>query len=221
MEQVFTVEGMRPVREGCTVSRDSKISSVVKATFFSMGKGTSISPECYDRMTLYIGAAGVGTMVTGTEGKRQGLAPGAALIVPEGVLCGMEAAGEGFVYTEVILENQNKGEIKMNANIKTNEVFMLKDLISYEEGSISNMDIVSAKNMKYVLMAFDEGTGLTPHRAPGSAIVFALEGKATIGYEGTDYELKEGECFKFEKNGLHSVTANGRFKMALLLVIEQ
>ena len=66
----------------------------------------------------------------------------------------------------------------------------------------------------------DEGTGLTPHRAPGNAIVFALEGKATIGYEGKDYELKEGECFRFEKNGLHSVTANGKFKMALLLVLE-
>lgn len=47
-----------------------------------------------------------------------------------------------------------------------------------------------------------------------------LHGKATIGYEGKDYELSEGECFRFEKNGLHSVTANGKFKMALLLVLE-
>ena len=108
----------------------------------------------------------------------------------------------------------------MNANIKTNEVFALKNLISYEKGSIANMDVVSNSTMKYVLMAFDEGTGLTPHRAPGNAIVFALEGKATIGYEGKDYELREGECFRFEKNGLHSVTANGKFKMALLLVLE-
>ena len=106
----------------------------------------------------------------------------------------------------------------MNANVKTNEVFALKNLISYEKGSIANMDVVSNSTMKYVLMAFDEGTGLTPHRAPGNAIVF--EGKATIGYEGKDYELKEGECFRFEKNGLHSVTANGKFKMALLLVLE-
>ena len=108
----------------------------------------------------------------------------------------------------------------MNANIKTNEVFLLKDLINYEEGSISNIDVVSTNNMKYVLMAFDEGTSLTPHRAPGNAIVFALEGNATIGYEGKDYNISAGECFKFEKNGLHSITANGKFKMALLLVIE-
>ena len=108
----------------------------------------------------------------------------------------------------------------MNDLVKAKEVLNLKELISYEEGSIANLDIVHNDTMKFVLMAFDEGTGLTPHRAPGNAIVFALEGKATIGYEGIDYEISAGECFRFEKNGLHSVTANGRFKMALLLVLE-
>lgn len=74
--------------------------------------------------------------------------------------------------------------------------------------------------MKFVLMAFDEGTGLTPHRAPGNAILTALEGKAIIGYEGRDYELNAGESFRFDKNGLHSVTPQGKFKMSLLLVLE-
>lgn len=108
----------------------------------------------------------------------------------------------------------------MNAIVKTNEVLKLKDLISYEEGSIANADIVHNDTMKFVLMAFDEGTGLTPHRAPGNAVITALEGKAVIGYEGKDYTLSEGESFRFEKNGLHSVTASGRFKMSLLLVLE-
>ena len=48
----------------------------------------------------------------------------------------------------------------------------------------------------------------------------AREGKATIGYEGKDYVINAGENFRFEKNGLHSVTADEKFKMALLLVIE-
>ena len=150
------------------------------------------------------------------EPKTIKLQPDELLIVPAGTLCGMQTSN-GIVYTEIICTGK---DINMNANVKTNEVFALKNLISYEEGSIANMDVVSTPDMKYVLMAFDEGTGLTPHRAPGNAIVFALEGKATIGYEGKDYELSEGECFRFEKNGLHSVTANGKFKMALLLVLE-
>lgn len=56
--------------------------------------------------------------------------------------------------------------------------------------------------------------------APGNAILTALEGKAIIGYEGKDYELNAGESFRFDKNGLHSVTPQGKFKMSLLLVIE-
>ena len=112
-----------------------------------MGKDTSISQESYDRMTMYIGAAGQGTFIIGENQKEVFLKPDMALVVPPKTLCGMQTS-EGLVYTEIIL------------------------------------------------------------------------GNATIGYEGTDYELKAGKCFRFEKNGLHSVTANGKFKMALLLVLE-
>ena len=212
----FSIEELRPTRNGMTISRDSKLGNSTKVTYFSMGKDTSISQESYDRMTMYIGASGWGEFIIGEEPKTIKLQPDELLIVPAGTLCGMQTS-IGIVYTEIICTGK---DINMNANVKTNEVFALKNLISYEEGSIANMDVVSTPDMKYVLMAFDEGTGLTPHRAPGNAIVFALEGKATIGYEGKDYELSEGECFRFEKNGLHSVTANGKFKMALLLVLE-
>ena len=99
----------------------------------------------------------------------------------------------------------------MNSILKAGAATELKDLISYEEGSIANLDLAHTDNMKFVLMAFDEGTGLTPHRAPGNAILTALEGKAIIGYEGQDYELTAGQSFRFDKNGLHSVTAQGKF----------
>ena len=109
----------------------------------------------------------------------------------------------------------------MNAAVKPGEVMYLKDLISYEEGSIANLDIVHNETMKFVLMAFDAGTGLSPHRAPGNAIVFASDGEAVIGYEGEAHTVRAGECFHFAKNGLHSVTADSRFKMALLLVLQE
>ena len=53
----------------------------------------------------------------------------------------------------------------MNNIIKAGQPTALKDLISYEEGSIANVDLVHADNMKFVLMAFDAGTSL-PHTAP-------------------------------------------------------
>lgn len=165
------------------------------------------------------GAEGSGCFVLGEEARHVPLAPGELLVLPSKTLCGTlaDSDGTGMIYTEIILK---KEQFTMNNIIKAGQPTALKDLISYEEGSIANLDIVHADNMKFVLMAFDEGTGLTPHRALGNAILTALEGKAIIGYEGRDYELNAGESFRFDKNGLHSVTPQGKFKMSLLLVIE-
>ena len=215
MNRVFTIEQMRPIRDGMTISRDAGLGSENTITFFSLGKGTSISQERYDMTSVYIGAEGNADFVIGEEKNKLKLSSGDVIIVPGKTLCGVEC-DTGAVYTEIII----KKEIIMNNILKTGEVFKLKDLIQYEEGSISNLDIVRNDTMKFVLMAFDEGTGLQPHRAPGNAIVFALEGQAVINCEGKDYNISAGENFRFEKDGLHSVTANGKFKMALLLVRE-
>ena len=215
MNHVFTIEQMRPIRDGMTISRDAGLGSENTITFFSLGKGTSISQERYDMTSVYIGAEGNADFVIGEEKNKLKLSSGDVIIVPGKTLCGVEC-DTGAVYTEIII----KKEIIMNNILKTGEVFKLKDLIQYQEGSISNLDIVRNDTMKFVLMAFDEGTGLQPHRAPGNAIVFALEGQAVINCEGKDYNISAGENFRFEKDGLHSVTANGKFKMALLLVIE-
>ena len=108
----------------------------------------------------------------------------------------------------------------MNNAIKTGEIFKLSELVPYQEGKIVNMDVVHNDKMKFVVMTFDAGTGLSEHAAPGEALIFALDGEAVIGYEGKEYPIKAGEYFHFAKGGLHSVKANGRFKMALLLTLE-
>ena len=108
----------------------------------------------------------------------------------------------------------------MNSAIKAGEIFKLVELVPYQEDKIVNMDVVHNDRMKFVVMAFDAGTGLSEHAAPGEALIFALDGEAVIGYEGREHPIKAGENFHFAKGGLHSVKANGRFKMALLLTLE-
>ena len=108
----------------------------------------------------------------------------------------------------------------MNELIKAGEVFRLAELVPYADGKIVNMDVVHNDKMKFVVMAFDEGTGLSEHAAPGEAIIFALDGEGVIGYEGEEHPIKAGENFRFAKGGLHSVKAVKRFKMALLLTLE-
>ena len=135
-------------------------------------------------------------------------------MVKKNMLCGVRTT-EGFIYTEVIPGK----DINMNEQVKAGEVFQLANLLPYEKGSVVNMDVASNPNMKLVLMAFDAGTGLSEHSAPGDALIFALEGEVELVYEGTPHKVKAGEQFRMAKGGRHSLKAEGRFKMALLLTL--
>lgn len=211
---VFKIKEEHPPIIGLTISSKTKMTSNNNSiTYFSLGEGTDISSEAYPNTQIYIVNGGEGKFVL--DGKSVFVKEGDIIVVKGGTLCG-SSTEHGFVYTEVI---PNK-EVEMNQIVKASEVFKLADLLPYQKDSIVNADIVSNDTMKFVIMAFDEGTGLTPHAAPGNAIVFALEGKATIGYEEKEYQIEAGEQFHFAKGGMHSVTANGQFKMALLLVLE-
>lgn len=156
--QPFTIAQMRPIRDCMTVSRPANLGKEVPVTWFSLGAGTTITPESYDCTTLYVGAMGNGRFILGEDGRAVPFAGDDFLAVPPKTLCGT-STDIGMIYTEIILKKEN-------------------------------------------------------------TILTALEGKAIIDYEGQDYELNAGESFRFDKNGLHSVTPQGKFKMSLLLVIE-
>ena len=127
MDGVFTVAGVRPARDGMTISRDAGLGSENTVTFFALGAGTSISRERYDMTSMYIGALGEAVFLTGDDAGRQSFLDGDMLIVPGGTLCGVES-GSGAVYTEIII----KKEINMNNLVKAGEVMKLKNLIQYE-----------------------------------------------------------------------------------------
>ena len=73
----------------------------------------------------------------------------------------------------------------MNELIKPGEVFSLAELVPYRDGKIVNMDVAANEKMKLALMAFDAGTGLSEHAAPGEAILFfynAVRNPVTYGF---------------------------------------
>lgn len=55
--QPFTIAEKRPIRPGMTISRPLHLGQSTGAAWFSLGAGTSISPERYDLPALYLGAA--------------------------------------------------------------------------------------------------------------------------------------------------------------------
>ena len=99
------------------------------------------------------------------------------------------------------------------------DVAMLKELVDYEDEAIVKREILSNNDMKLILMAFDGGEKLGPHRAPASAVLVVLEGKAREDHEGEEQALKGGDMIYFEEGGCHSVETAGRMKMALMLTV--
>ena len=210
--EVFSIARDNPPIAGCTISKEVH-SAKNYITYFSLAKNTDISAEIYPYYKLLIIASG-SVEVYGTNGLLTKLETGDSIVTPPDTPVGMRTA-EGTVYTEVSIDKDDV----MNEVVKAGEVFKLAELVPYAEGKIVNMDVVHNDTMKFVVMAFDEGTGLSEHAAPGEAIIFALDGEGVIGYEGTEHLIKAGENFHFAKAGLHSVKAVKQFKMALLLTL--
>ena len=181
-----------------------------RISHFALAAGTDISPETYDYQKLWIVMDGEGEVLATKDTK---ITKGDAFVTPIGQPVGVKTEA-GIVYTEI--ETGKEHKMKLNPG----EAFALKDVLPYAEGRIANKDIINEPKLKFVLMSFAAGTGLSEHAAPGEALIFALDGEGVIGYEGKEHTIKAGENFAFAKNGAHWVRAEKPFKMALLLTLD-
>ena len=193
---VFSIYDENKPVPGCTISKAVSSGEGADISYFSIAEGTDISAESYAYPKLWIAAGGRMRAFTKPLQKESGITP---VNVPVGI-----QADTDSVYTEISLRE----DTRMNKVLKAGNVFALKDLLPYQEGKIVNMDLINEPDLKFVIMSFDEGTGLAEHAAPGEALIFALDGEAVIGYEGKEHRIHAGENFKFDKQGRHSVTAD-------------
>ena len=92
------------------------------------GRRHSITPESYDTMSIYIGAAGTGTFLIGEQPETMDLHLDEILLVPEKNSLRRQNRRGLYLY-----RNYYKKENTMNDLVKAKEVLNLKKLISYEE----------------------------------------------------------------------------------------
>lgn len=206
MQVMDLVKENEPV-EGCTLS-----SALLKGQMiFSIGKHTDISAESYPYRKMITVLSG---KIRIASGKKNWIVERGKSFVMEADLPYGIFGEESSVYLET------SGKDMVSEAINAGEVFDLNEKVPYREGKIVNMDIMHTDHFKYSVMAFDAGTGLEEHAAPGDAIVNALDGEGVIGYEGKEYVLKKGESFRFARGGRHYVRAEKRFRMSLTLTLE-
>lgn len=210
--EVFSIVLENPPVPGCTISMELH-GGKNAITVFSLAEGTEISAEIFPYYKLVLTLSGSLEIFCGKQCRK--VAGGYSTLIFPGMMAGFRTE-EGVVYMEMFIQKEDI----MNKALKEHEVFKLADLVPYQEGRIVNKDIFRNEKMKFAVMAFDAGTGLSEHAAPGDALVFALEGEAVISYEGKEYSVGAGENFHFAKGGLHAVKAEKPFKMGLLLTLE-
>ena len=54
-------------------------------------------------------------------------------------------------------------------------------MVVYQPGSVVSRTVMSEKAGTVTVFAFDEGEGLSEHSAPFDALLYVLEGEATVG----------------------------------------
>lgn len=209
--EVFSIVRDNQPVPGCTISK-TIYDKENYITYFSMARKTDISAEIFPYYKFIL--VNEGELEVYTQERTWNVSKGSSLITPLQIPVGMRTQDDA-IYTEISIRRNDF----MNEAVKAGQVFELANLIPVQEGKIVNMDVVHNNTMKFVLMSFDAGCGLSEHAAPGEAIIFALEGEGIIIYEGKEYPIQAGENFHFAKGGMHALRAEKPFKMALLLTL--
>ena len=100
----------------------------------------------------------------------------------------------------------------------TQKVSNMKDMVTYQDGSIVSKEIIKKPTGTVTIFAFDQDQGLSEHTAPFDALVYVLDGEAEIIISGEPHQLKEVEMIIMPGGKPHALKAVKRFKMMLVMV---
>ena len=108
----------------------------------------------------------------------------------------------------------------MNNNNQTiiGQPFNIKDQVTYQPGSVVSRTLIDKKISTLTLFAFDAGQGLSEHTAPFDAVVEILDGTAVVTINGATHQVQAGEMIIMPANLPHSLKAEERFKMLLVMI---
>lgn len=90
--------------------------------------------------------------------------------------------------------------------------------VEYADGSVVSKTLLDKKTGTLTLFAFDAGQGLSEHTAPFDATVHILDGEAELMIGGQPVIAKTGQLVIMPAGIPHSVRAQQRFKMLLIMI---
>ena len=208
--KILIPEEVIPIKDNQTISKKLVDLYDLHILLMSLDQDTSISPEFYEEERIYFVLKGE------INFNNEKLINNELILFEKNKLFDIET-NKKSIFLEIAI-NLEEEEMK---NIDKGKKIKLTNYLDYVDGGIANIDIVSKEGFRLVLMAFDAGEGLKPHKAPGDALVLALEGKANLLVGDKEVEIESGEQIVFPANVIHNVTAITRFKMLLILSVDK
>ena len=94
----------------------------------------------------------------------------------------------------------------------------LTGLVEFADDSVVSKTLLDKPAGTLTLFAFAAGQGLSEHTSPYDATVHVLEGKARVVIDGEGIEVSAGELIVMPANVAHSLAAQERFKMLLIMI---
>lgn len=94
----------------------------------------------------------------------------------------------------------------------------LQKLLDVQAGAVVSRTVLKKKTGTVTVFAFDEGEGLSEHKAPFDALVYVIEGKVEIRLAGVAQRVAAGEMLIMPKDVPHALKALTKFKMLLVMI---
>ncbi|EIW21713.1 MULTISPECIES: cupin domain-containing protein [Pelosinus] len=109
-------------------------------------------------------------------------------------------------------------EKKFIKNIEFSKALEMVNLVEYQDGRVVSLTLVQNDTLTLTLFAFAKGEAVSTHSAPGDAMVYILDGEASITVGENKFIATKGQTLVMPSNIPHGLDATENFKMMLILV---
>jgi quercetin dioxygenase-like cupin family protein len=94
----------------------------------------------------------------------------------------------------------------------------LAQSVEYANDAVVSKTLVDKELGTITVFAFDKGQGLSTHSAPYDAVVFVIDGSVQITISEKTTSAAKGQLIVMPANIPHSLQADERFKMLLIMI---
>ncbi len=108
--------------------------------------------------------------------------------------------------------------MKILKNIDLETVLSMAELVSYQPGQIVSRTLVQNNAVSITLFAFDADEEISAHESKGDALVYILDGSASVTIGDKVHSLTGGQTIVMPAGIPHAVQAPAPFKMLLVVV---